>query len=439
MDGRQPGDLGTNLVDRLEPEIVSQPKCDLGRDHPVVAGGTRRSDLLAKRRDSTFEVRERTADLGGTGRSEHHVGVAHRVGDEQVDRDERLDGIERLPRERGIGEVAQRVGTEQNERGDVARSRRLEDARGIEPRRRRHVRPRPDERVATRGEGGAPRQQARRKPHVERSVHVAAPQRTEEPRPGDTVTQGRRGVGDGTGAFCERRPTQDHGDRPTCAQHLGRGSDRRRLDTRNSAGRRRIGDERESELAHFAGARVQPMRGDLRQARRTRCQLDERGAVLDDRVTQAQVERPQLLFRVRAEQHDDATWRAGVVDRGARQPQHEIGRQTVTQLTVDVVGAEHALGELGPCVRSLIGEPGPAQHCDARGVGVGQGAGCDAERLGPGRADEVLALGVGLAECAPSKEGLVQSLRVVEGLEAEPLLVAQPAPVHRVTVNTHEP
>ena len=36
---------------------------------------------------------------------------------------------------------------------------------------------------------------------------------------------------------------------------------------------------------------------------------------------------------------------------------HELGRQTVAELGIEVVSPDHAFGELGPGVGVLIGEP----------------------------------------------------------------------------------
>ena len=53
---------------------------------------------------------------------------------------------------------------------------------------------------------------------------------------------------------------------------------------------------------------------------------------------------------------------------GAREPEHDFGRQPVAELGVDVVGAEHALGEARPRVRVLVGAACAAEQRDRLGT-----------------------------------------------------------------------
>ena len=62
-----------------------------------------------------------------------------------------------------------------------------------------------------------------------------------------------------------------------------------------------------------------------------------------------------------------------------------------------------------------------------------------AERHRPGGGHELLALGIGLVEAAATHERLGETSIALERLEREALLVGQPAPVHRVAVDTLEP
>ena len=106
--------------------------------------------------------------------------------------------------------------------------------------------------------------------------------------------------------------------------------------------------------------------GQCGQCGRRRRQFDQgRGA--DHRLAQAQEETGQFLAAGRR----PAVTRTGAaqrgVDRGPGQAEHQIGREAVAQLGVDRVGAEDALGQLGPGVGGLVGEPGPADHGDAAG------------------------------------------------------------------------
>ena len=55
---------------------------------------------------------------------------------------------------------------------------------------------------------------------------------------------------------------------------------------------------------------------------------------------------------------------SSIVARG--QPEDDLGGQAVAELAVDVVGADHALGELGPGVGGLVREAGAAEHAECR-------------------------------------------------------------------------
>ena len=138
----------------------------------------------------------------------------------------------------------------------------------------------------------------------------------------------------------------------------------------------------------------------------------------------------QLLLGVGSDDDHGAPGRAHLVDGGAGQPQCHLGGQAVAELGIDVVGADDALGQLRPGVGILVGEPGPADHPDRRrSVGVDGGAQCT--RCRPHR----LAPAGGAEFAAVAHEGLTQPVGGVDGLEGEPALVAQPAPVHRVGVD----
>ena len=117
---------------------------------------------------------------------------------------------------------------------------------------------------------------------------------------------------------------------------------------------------------------------------------------------------------------------AGLVDRGARQAEHDLGGEAVGQLGVDVVGADDALGELGPGVGVLVGEVGPAEDGDAARLGGLDRGG----RLGEGDAP-----GGGGERVALADERGTEAVVAVDRLEPEAALVAEPAPVHRVDVD----
>ena len=99
-----------------------------------------------------------------------------------VDRDDRVDRVERAPRERGVGEVADRIGADAAPaRGSCRRPRRA----GCPRRRARARRGRAPHCSVNQSRPASsvvrPGQEARREAGVERAVHVAAPQRRQEP------------------------------------------------------------------------------------------------------------------------------------------------------------------------------------------------------------------------------------------------------------------
>ena len=58
------------------------------------------------------------------------------------------------------------------------------------------------------------------------------------------------------------------------------------------------------------------------------------------------------------------------VDRRARQARHELGRQAVAELSVEIVGADDAFGEPDPGIGVLVREPGATDHADRRRAGA---------------------------------------------------------------------
>ena len=81
-------------------------------------------------------------------------------------------------------------------------------------------------------------------------------------------------------------------------------------------------------------------------------------------MAQAEVQDGEFLFEVRGQGHDEGGG-AGLVDCGPRQGGHHLSREPVAQLGVDVVGAQHCPGELGPGVGVLVGQAGAPDHPDA--------------------------------------------------------------------------
>ena len=122
---------------------------------------------------------------------------------------------------------------------------------------------------------------------------------------------------------------------------------------------------------------------------------------------------------------------SSIVARG--QAEHDLGGQAVAELGVDVVGAEHALGELGPGVGVLVGEPGAAEHArpGRRRGAPASAAAAAVERLAPRRPR------ASASPCADQRRA--EAVVAVDRLEAEAALVAEPAPVHRVDVDALVP
>ena len=173
-------DLVGDLVDGREVEIVAEPRRELGRDPPVVHRGALGRDLAPDALHAAFEIGDRAGLLAPERAREEHVGALRRLGVEPVDHDDRVDRVERAPGERGVGEVADGVGAEQDQDADLAVGRGAQDALGVEPRFGRHRTPLVGEPFAARVERRAPGQEPGREPGVERAVHVAAPQRRQE-------------------------------------------------------------------------------------------------------------------------------------------------------------------------------------------------------------------------------------------------------------------
>jgi hypothetical protein len=130
MGRRQPRDLGPDLLVRLEPQALAEVRRQIGGDDPIGARRARRGDLLRQRADAPFEVGEGARHLGRAGCRENDIRMRDRRVDEQVDRDQPVDPLERPLGEIAVGEVAQRVGTEQHEGRDAAIGRGLENAAG---------------------------------------------------------------------------------------------------------------------------------------------------------------------------------------------------------------------------------------------------------------------------------------------------------------------
>ena len=308
--------------------------------------------------------------------------------EEAIDGDHRAGPGEGAGGQVGVGEVGER------DRRRAARARRpcrgggVQDPGGIEAAggwgpsatRARGTSRAPSARVVR------PGRQPGCEPHVERAVHVAAAQGAEEAHLGMGGVDGRRRGDDAVGRLGEVGSTEDHGDGPVGEEGAGRG-DGVGLDATHLLGRR-AGEQRSHDLAGGARAVQQRGGGQLGHRRALRGELDDGDAVADDRVAEAQEEDRQLLLEVGGEEQDGAARGADLVDRGAGEAEHELGGKPVAELGVDVVGADDALGQLGPGVGALVGEPGAAEHGDLVGGGGSERVGGRRQRLAPGHLDE---------------------------------------------------
>ena len=216
------------------------------------------------------------------------------------------------------------------------------------------------------------------------------------------------------------------------------------------------------------------------QRGRGRGQLDQ-GRRAHHRLAQAEEQHRQLLAQV-AGQGDQHRGGGRGVDGGPGQAEDQIRREAVAELGVDRVGADDALGQLGPGVRRLVGQPGAADHGDRAGpagiLRLREAGGRRGERLAPAGGDQLAVLAdlgldepavfeaprlVGLAQELPAGsaeahhlgrrrrdhvDGLVGQrlldrggihLVAVDRLEREPPLVAQPPVVDRFRVDAQQP
>ncbi len=110
--------------------------------------------------------------------------------------------------------------------------------------------------------------------------------------------------------------------------------------------------------------------GELAEGPGARRELDDGNVPVDSGTTQAEEQDRQFFSQI-AGQHHHARRRARLVDGGPGKAEHDLGGQSVAELGVDRVGADHGLGELGPRVGVLVGEPGPAEHPDGLGAVLG--------------------------------------------------------------------
>ncbi len=310
-----------------------------------------------------------------------------RGGQEAVDRHHEVGPVDGLGRQGAVGKIAQGVGPHQHQRRHRPVGQGTEDAGAVAPAFGRHRSPPLGEPGPTVVERHPPGKQSRRQPHVERTHHVPPPQRRQEARRRPGLGHGGGGLGHEGPVLGQRRAAEDHhhtvpgGAR--APEHPGRRRPGGLVDRRRASAVTGQGPDHGGGLARPVG-----QRGGGESAERSRAggQLDEGHTVVHGRPPEAEEEHRQFLAQI-AGQHHQAPGRAGLVDRGAGQGQHHLGRYAVAHLGVDRVGADDPFGQLGPGVGVFVGQPGTADHADgagaAAGAHLGQALGHGAERLTP--------------------------------------------------------
>jgi hypothetical protein len=191
---------------------------------------------------------------------------------------------------------------------------------------------------------------------------------------------------------------------------------------------RRLGESR----AHGGDLLTRLVTGVLpgvpREARFLRAELDDLRALLLGCIAQTQVQDRQLFLQIGSEKNDGR----GIgrfVDGRLRIREHR-GGQTVTELGVDIRRSERSR-QARPRVSVFVGATGTAENGHASGATITEGRrderGGGAQRRGP----------IGLDELAITlDERLIETRVGRDRLEVETSLVAQPAPVDRIAVDT---
>ena len=350
---------------------------------------------------------------------------------ERADRDDELHRVEPGAHADAVGEVFLELGAEQHQRVDGAGGGGFEHAGGVEAALRGNAphasvyASRPASRVTRPG----------RKPGVRprSSAPRTLPRRSAE----RNFTSGSAGERGG-GLHDRRRAT-----RPATGARARRRCRRRDRRARCTAfSIEPLPDAVPSPASARANCsaidaglagRVAQHRGDVAgEPARARRDLDDRHAELDRGPPHAQVQHRELLAEIGRDQHDGAG-AVDVGDGGAGESEHDLGGQAVAELRVDVVGAEHALGEAGPDVGVLVGAACAAEHRDRRRAArVERGlqpGGRGVERLGPRHLDQLTVL---------AHHRRAHAVGRVHPLVAVAALVAEPALVDRLGVDAEE-
>ncbi len=392
-------------------------------------GVARRGDRLGEPGHPSLEVGGGAVGGSESRGGKHDVGVPVRVVREQVDRDHVRRRLQRPFGEFVVGEVGDRIRTQQDQRVDLAVRGGGQDPARVESRRPGQFvgrdPPARRDRRSTVLEGDPTGQQPRHEPHVDRAVHVRPTKRGEEGRVLAPCQDPVRDVGRHARGFGERRTSEHHPQRPTrvVAEHFGGPGEDLGVD---AVGRRTATQQRVDDVGPGAGARPHRGRGERGDAARGRRDLDDLRAVPDPGVPQTQVQHAEFFLDVVGVHQDRAARGTGLGDGRPRQTEDQPGVEPVVELGVDVVGADHTLGELRPRVLRLVRQMGATEYGDTARSGVVERAG---DGLGHPVEGVVPAHHFGLGLRVASGERFGEPLAPLEGLETEPAPVAQPRPV----------
>ena len=338
-------------------------------------------------------------------------------------------------REVAVGEVVEGIRSEQHQRTDPLAigasppgGGRCENRRRVPAAFGGHRTPGVLEPAAAVVEHDPAGQHSRRHSHVDRAVHVAAPQCRQEPGVRERSCDRLRRFCDQLTGFRERGATEQDDDALGREQpaRLGKclGVDR--------SGGVAPPDECLGNRDDLARPGAQGRGGVAGQRALLRCDLDQGGRTIDDRGTEPQEEHGHLLAEI-AREHEDRVRGGHLVDGRPRQRGHHLGRQSVAELRVDRVGAQDPLCELRPGVGTLVGEARAAHHRDRARTGtvrhLSEAVGDRLERLVPRSGDELALL---------AHQRLDEAVLAVDRVAGEATLVAEPALVDRVGIDAEQ-
>ncbi|CAB4559479.1 unannotated protein [freshwater metagenome] len=73
-------------------------------------------------------------------------------------------------------------------------------------------------------------------------------------------------------------------------------------------------------------------------------------------MTKAEEQNRKFFLDVGTEQQNGATRSADLVDCCTRETENYVGRKSIAELCVDIVGSKNTLEQLRPCVGIFVGE-----------------------------------------------------------------------------------